>query len=155
MSVILGIDIGGSGIKGAPVDTATGKLAAERHRIPTPEGAHPDAVKDVVAELVRHFEYAGPVGITFPGIVQHGHTLSAANVDTAWIGLDADALFTQATGCAVTVINDADAAGLAEARFGAGVGVPGEVLLLTFGTGIGSALIYNGVLVPNTEFGHL
>ncbi len=155
MSVILGIDIGGSGIKGAPVDTATGKLVAERHRIPTPEGAHPDAVKDVVVELVRHFGHAGPVGITFPGIVQHGHTLSAANVDKAWIGLDADTLFTEATGRDVTVINDADAAGLAEARFGAGAGVPGEVLLLTFGTGIGSALIYDGVLVPNTEFGHL
>lgn len=155
MSVILGIDIGGSGIKGAPVDTASGKLLAERHRIPTPEGAHPDAVKAVVAQLVQHFGHAGPLGITFPGIVQRGKTLSAANVDKSWIGLDADALFTQATGCDVTVINDADAAGLAEAKFGAGAGVPGEVLLLTFGTGIGSALIYNGVLLPNTEFGHL
>ncbi|GBF05662.1 ROK domain-containing protein [Deinococcus aerius] len=155
MSVILGIDIGGSGIKGAPVDTATGKLMAERHRIPTPEGARPDAVKDVVAELVRHFGHQGPVGVTFPGIVQHGKTLSAANVDKGWIGLDADALFTQATGRDVTLINDADAAGLAEARFGAGAGVSGVVMLLTFGTGIGSALIHDGVLVPNTEFGHL
>ncbi|WP_034387241.1 polyphosphate--glucose phosphotransferase [Deinococcus sp. YIM 77859] len=155
MSVILGIDIGGSGIKGAPVDTATGKLVAERYRIPTPEGAAPDAVRDVVAELVRHFGHPGPVGVTFPSIVQHGKTLSAANVDRGWIGLDADALFTRATGRDVTVINDADAAGLAEVRFGAGAGVPGVVLVLTFGTGIGSALIHDGVLVPNTELGHL
>ncbi|WP_216319615.1 polyphosphate--glucose phosphotransferase [Deinococcus aestuarii] len=155
MSVILGIDIGGSGIKGAPVDTDTGRLLAERHRIPTPPGAQPDAVRDVVAELVRHFGHQGPVGVTFPGIVQNGRTLSAANVDKAWIGLDADALFTEATGRDVHLINDADAAGLAEARFGAGAGVSGLVMVLTFGTGIGSALIYNGVLVPNTELGHL
>ncbi|EYB68699.1 ROK domain-containing protein [Deinococcus phoenicis] len=155
MSVILGIDIGGSGIKGAPVDTETGKLVAERYRIPTPEGARPDAVKDVVGELVRHFGHQGPVGVTFPGIVQHGKTLSAANVDQDWIGLDADALFTEATGRDVTLINDADAAGLAEAKFGAGAGVAGVVLTLTFGTGIGSALIHDGVLVPNTELGHL
>lgn len=155
MSVILGIDIGGSGIKGAPVDTLSGKLTAERHRIPTPEGARPDAVKDVVAQLVRHFGHQGPVGVTFPGIVQHGKTLSAANVDKGWIGLDADALFTQATGRDVTLINDADAAGLAEAQFGAGAGVSGVVMVLTFGTGIGSALIHDGVLVPNTELGHL
>ena len=155
MSVILGIDIGGSGIKGAPVDTATGKLVAERHRIPTPEGAKPDDVQAVVAQLVKHFGHGGPVGVTFPGIVQHGKTLSAANVDKDWIGLDADALFTRATGRDVTLINDADAAGLAEARFGAGAGVRGTVLVLTFGTGIGSALIHDGVLVPNTEFGHL
>ncbi|MEF2277765.1 ROK family protein [Deinococcus sp. YIM 134068] len=155
MSVILGIDIGGSGIKGAPVDTATGKLTAERHRIPTPAGAQPDAVKDVVAQLVGHFGHEGPVGVTFPGIVQHGKTLSAANVDQGWIGLDADALFTEATGREVHLINDADAAGLAEARFGAGAGVRGVVMVLTFGTGIGSALIHDGVLVPNTELGHL
>ncbi|GGL70473.1 polyphosphate glucokinase [Deinococcus aerolatus] len=155
MSVILGIDIGGSGIKGAPVDTTTGRLLKERHRIPTPDGAHPDAVGGVVAELARHFGLGGPIGVTFPGIVQHGRTLSAANVDDAWIGLDADALFTEATGQAVHLINDADAAGLAEARFGAGAGVGGTVLVLTFGTGIGSALIHNGILVPNTELGHL
>ncbi len=155
MSVILGIDIGGSGIKGAPVDTASGKLLKERHRIPTPEGAHPDAVRAVVAELAKHFGMDGPIGVTFPGIVQRGRTLSAANVHKDWIGLDADALFTEATGQAVHLINDADAAGLAEARFGAGAGVDGTVLVLTFGTGIGSALIHNGVLVPNTELGHL
>lgn len=155
MSVILGIDIGGSGIKGAPVDTTTGQLTAERHRIPTPEGARPDDVKKVVRQLVEHFNSSGPVGVTFPGIVQHGYTLSAANVDKGWIGLDADGVFTQATGRDIHLINDADAAGLAEAQFGAGRGVQGSVLVLTFGTGIGSALIHNGVLVPNTELGHL
>ncbi len=155
MSVILGIDIGGSGIKGAPVDTQTGKLTAERHRIPTPAGAKAHDVAEVVAELVKHFEHTGPVGVTFPGVVQHGVTLSAANVDKGWIGLDADTLFTHATGQQVTLLNDADAAGLAEARFGAGKGEIGLVLLLTFGTGIGSALMYGGALVPNTELGHL
>ncbi|GGK86446.1 polyphosphate--glucose phosphotransferase [Deinococcus radiotolerans] len=155
MSVILGIDIGGSGIKGAPVDTRTGRLTAERHRIPTPEGAAPGDVKRVVAQLVEHFGLPGPVGVTFPGIVQRGHTLSAANVHPDWIGLDADSLFTDATGHDVHLINDADAAGLAEARFGAGQGETGTVLVLTFGTGIGSALIYGGTLVPNTELGHL
>lgn len=155
MTVILGIDIGGSGIKGAPVDTLTGQLVAERHRIPTPEGAKPADVTRVLKELVGHFQHSGPVGITFPGIVQHGVTLSAANVDKDWIGLDADKLFTEATGCDVHLINDADAAGLAEAKFGAGAGVPGVVMVLTFGTGIGSALINEGVLVPNTELGHL
>lgn len=155
MTVILGIDIGGSGIKGAPVDTGTGQLVGERHRIPTPEGAKPADVTGVVKQLVEHFQHSGPIGITFPGIVQHGVTLSAANVDKGWIGLDADKLFTEATGCDVYLINDADAAGLAEAKFGAGAGVPGVVMVLTFGTGIGSALINNGVLVPNTELGHL
>lgn len=155
MSVILGIDIGGSGIKGALVDTATGQLVGERHRIPTPEGAKPDDVTGVIKQLVAHFGHTGPVGITFPGIVQHGVTLSAANVDKGWVGLDADSLFTKATGCDVYLLNDADAAGLAEAKFGAGVGIRGTVLMLTFGTGIGSALIHEGVLVPNTELGHL
>ncbi|WP_295814818.1 polyphosphate--glucose phosphotransferase [uncultured Deinococcus sp.] len=155
MSVILGIDIGGSGIKGAPVDTTTGQLQTERVRIPTPDGARPEDVRDVVRQLVDHFALPGAVGVTFPGIVQHGHTLSAANVDKGWIGLDADTLFTDATGHDVHLINDADAAGLAEARFGAGAGVPGTVLVLTFGTGIGSALIQDGTLIPNTELGHL
>lgn len=155
MSLILGIDIGGSGIKGAPVDTDTGKLTAERLRVDTPDGAKAPDIAEVVAELVKHFDHAGPVGVTFPGVVQHGHTMSAANVDKGWIGLDADDLFTKATGQQVTLLNDADAAGLAEARFGAGKGEVGSVLLLTFGTGIGSALMYGGVLVPNTELGHL
>ncbi|MVN86118.1 ROK family protein [Deinococcus sp. HMF7620] len=155
MSVTLGIDIGGSGIKGAPVDTLTGQLVGERRRIPTPEGAAPADVKAVVAELVRGFGLPGPVGVTFPGIVQRGRTLSAANVHKDWIGLDADTLLSEAVGQEVHLLNDADAAGLAEARFGAGAGQDGTVMVLTFGTGIGSALIHNGVLVPNTELGHL
>lgn len=155
MTTILGIDIGGSGIKGAPVDTKTGQLMGERHRIETPAGAAPKDVKGVVKELVEHFGLEGPIGITFPGIVQHGKTLSAANVDTGWIGLDAQKLFAETTGRDVAILNDADAAGLAEVQFGAGKGVSGTVMVLTFGTGIGSALIHNGVLVPNTELGHL
>lgn len=155
MSTILGIDIGGSGIKGALVDTQTGVLVAERYRIPTPEGAKPDDVSAVLRQMVDHFGHRGEVGITFPGIVQHGTVWSAANVDKGWVGLDAAELFTQVTGCQTFLLNDADAAGLAEAQLGAGQGVGGTVLLLTFGTGIGSALMYNGVLVPNTELGHL
>jgi polyphosphate glucokinase len=152
---VLGIDIGGSGIKGNLVDPATGGLTSERHKVLTPQPSKPEAVASVVAEMVEHFGYRGPVGITFPAIVRHGVTLSAANVDAAWIGTDADALFTERTGLPVTVLNDADAAGLAEMVHGAGRGRGGVVLLLTFGTGIGSALFNDGRLVPNTELGHL
>lgn len=152
---VLGIDIGGSGIKGAPVDVERGALLSERQRIPTPEGAKPSDVAKVVAELVRHFDWQGEVGCTFPAIVRGGVTLSAANVDQGWIGLNAAKLLAEATGRPVAVLNDADAAGLAEARYGAGEGVGGVVMLLTFGTGIGSGLINSGVLVPNTELGHL
>ncbi|GII83626.1 polyphosphate glucokinase [Sphaerisporangium siamense] len=151
----LGIDIGGSGIKGAPVDTATGTLLAERCRIPTPSPSAPGAVAEVVRRIVEHFSWTGPVGVTFPGVVVDGVTRTAANVDHAWIGTDARALFTEASGLGVVVLNDADAAGVAEATFGAGRGHEGLVLMLTFGTGIGSALIMNGALIPNTEFGHL
>ena len=151
----LGIDIGGSGIKGAPVDVDAGALTAERLRIETPQPATPEAVTDTVAELVAHFAWTGPIGVTFPGIVRHGVISSAANVDPAWIGVDADDRFGAAVGCPVTVLNDADAAGIAEVAFGAGKGVAGVVLLLTFGTGIGSALFVDGRLVPNTELGHL
>ncbi|WP_424950838.1 polyphosphate--glucose phosphotransferase [Deinococcus sp.] len=156
-SGVLGIDIGGSGIKGAPVNLSTGELLTERVRIPTPEGAKPGDVAAVVAQLAAQFPETGggPIGVTFPGIVRGGLTLSAANVDKGWIGLDADALFTRAAGRPVTLLNDADAAGVAEARYGAGAGVKGVVMLLTFGTGIGSALMNGGVLVPNTELGHL
>ncbi|MEZ5232995.1 MAG: ROK family protein [Acidimicrobiales bacterium] len=153
--VVLGIDIGGSGIKAAPVDPATGRLLAERHRIPTPQPSAPEAVAGVVAALCDHFDWTGPVGCTFPGVVKAGRTRTAANVDDAWIDLDAAGLFSERTGRPVTVMNDADAAGLAEARFGAGAGRLGVVLVLTLGTGIGSALIHDGVLVPNTELGHL
>ena len=154
--MILGIDIGGSGIKGAPVDVKTGELIAERHRIPTPQPATPKAVAKVVTELGKHFAWEGkPIGCTFPAIVKKGYTLSAANVDKKWIGTDADSLFEKKTGSSVTVLNDADAAGLAEMKFGAGKDVDGVVMMLTFGTGIGSALFLDGKLVPNTELGHM
>jgi polyphosphate glucokinase len=155
MVQVLGIDIGGSGIKAAPVDVATGTLKAERQKIATPQPAKPDAVADVVSQLVRAFEWTGPAGITFPGVVTDGHIQTAANLDPDWIGIDAARLFGKAAGLAVTVVNDADAAGIAEMRFGAGAGQRGTVLMLTFGTGIGSALFTEGQLVPNTEFGHI
>ena len=151
----LGIDIGGTGIKGAPVDVAAGKLLADRKKIPTPRPAVPDAVAEVVAELVKSFDWSGPIGITFPGVVADGVTRTAANLDPAWAGMDARALFAKAAGSPVHVLNDADAAGVAEMTFGAGVGEHGTVLMLTFGTGIGSALFIDGRLVPNTEFGHV
>jgi polyphosphate glucokinase len=151
----LGIDIGGSGIKGAPVDVATGQLLAPRQKIPTPRPARPNAIADVVKQLTTSFSWSGPVGITFPGVVMDGVTKTAANLDPAWLGTNAGALFGKATGAQVRVLNDADAAGVAEMTFGAGVGEKGTVLMLTFGTGIGSALFTDGVLVPNTEFGHI
>jgi polyphosphate glucokinase len=151
----LGIDIGGSGIKAAPVDIATGKLLAARQKIATPRPAIPEGVADVVKELATSFSWSGPVGITFPGVVTDGVTRTAANLDPAWIGLDAASLFAKAAGNPVRVLNDADAAGVAEMTFGAGVGELGTVLMLTFGTGIGSALFTQGTLVPNTEFGHI
>ena len=155
MTQVLGIDIGGTGIKGAPVDTTTGELAADRFRIETPHPATPKAVATVVAELAAHFEWKQVSGATFPAVMKDGVAQTAANVDEAWIGTDASKLFTDAIGSPVTVVNDADAAGVAEMEFGAGQGVTGVVLMVTLGTGIGSALFYDGVLVPNTEFGHL
>lgn len=153
-----GIDIGGSGIKGAPVDLVEGRFAAERSRIPTPQPSAPDAVADVVARIVDGFgDAAGehPIGVTFPAVIQHGVARTAANVDKAWIGTDVDALLTERLGRQVHVVNDADAAGLAEARFGAARDVSGVVIVSTLGTGIGSALLVDGTLVPNTELGHL
>ncbi|MEU7852952.1 polyphosphate--glucose phosphotransferase [Nonomuraea sp. NPDC049141] len=147
---VLGIDIGGSGIKGAPVDTASGQLTQERLRIPTPQPAKPQGVSEVVVEIVKHFGWTGPIGVTFPGVVLNGVIMTAANVHHSWIGVDATKLFDGAT-----VLNDADAAGIAEMRFGEGRGREGTVIMLTFGTGIGSAVFVDGVLVPNTEFGHL
>ncbi len=152
---ILGIDIGGSGIKGAPVDTETGQLTAERFRLPTPQPATPKAVSTVVAAVARHFDWRAPIGITFPAVVQNGVTLSAANVSKKWIGAPARQLLADATGCPVVVLNDADAAGIAEITFGAGKDRRGTVMLLTLGTGIGSVIFVDGVLVPNTELGHL
>ncbi len=150
-----GVDIGGSGIKGAPVDLRVGSLDDERLRIPTPQPSAPNAVADVVGLVVEHFGWTGPLGVTLPSVVKQGRAHTAANVDVAWIGTDAADLFHRRTGLPVVVLNDADAAGLAEMRFGAGRGCAGVVVLLTFGTGIGSALFLEGELVPNTEFGHL
>ena len=156
MDLPFGIDFGGSGIKGAPVDLEAGDFAAERERIATPKPATPQAVAEVMTELLAHFpESSGPVGVTVPGVVRHGVVSSAANIDESWIGTDADALITEATGRDVHVVNDADAAGLAEVRFGAAKGRSGLVLVTTLGTGIGSALVQDGVLVPNSELGHL
>src|SRR5215831_2496933 len=151
----LGIDIGGSGMKAAPVDVATGKFVTDRLKIATPRPAVPDALADVVKQLTTSFTWSGPVGITFPGVVTDGVTRTAANLDRKWIGVDAAALFGRATGSQVRVLNDADAAGVAEMTFGAGLDQKGTVLMLTFGTGIGSALFTGGLLVPNTEFGHI
>ena len=150
-----GIDIGGTGIKGAPVDIATGKLTEDRLRIPTPQPARPHAVADVVREVLDHFGWTGPFGCTFPAVVQHGVVRTAANVHHSWIGTDAAALFRERTGRTAVVVNDADAAGQAEVEFGAAKGRRGTVLVVTLGTGIGSALLHDGVLVPNTELGHL
>ncbi|MCX5073599.1 polyphosphate--glucose phosphotransferase [Streptomyces sp. NPDC060334] len=153
---IFGVDIGGSGIKGAPVDLERGELAQERHKELTPQPATPDGVADRVVDVVRHFDWKGPVGVTFPGVVTGGVTRTAANMDKAWIGVDTAALLSERLdGQAVTVLNDADAAGVAEMTYGAGKGVSGTVILLTLGTGIGSALFTDGRLVPNTELGHL
>lgn len=154
------MDIGGSGIKGAPVDLERGDLAAERYKVLTPHPATPQAVAAGVKQVVEHFGWSGPVGATFPGVVTGGTTRTAANVDKGWIDTDAGALLTEelggeAGGSPVTVLNDADAAGLAEMRYGAGRGRRGTVILLTFGTGIGSAVFTDGRLVPNTELGHL
>ncbi|MCB9451620.1 MAG: ROK family protein [Anaerolineaceae bacterium] len=154
----LGIDIGGSGIKGAVVDTETGEIVEERFRIPTPQPSLPEDVAIVLKEIVNHFDWHGPVGVTFPAIIKNGVAYSAANVDPSWIGTDAAMLFQRHTGCPgcpMLVINDADAAGIAEMTFGAGRGRSGVVIILTLGTGIGSAIFVNGHLLPNSELGHL
>jgi polyphosphate glucokinase len=152
---ILGIDIGGSGIKGAPVDVETGRLRRERYKVLTPEGAEPEDVSKVVQELVDHFQWTGPVGFTFPGPVRRGVVLGAANVSKRWVGVNADNEFTDLLGLPSTVVNDADAAGVAEIAHGAGKGLHGTVVMLTFGTGVGSAIFTDGQLLTNTEFGHL
>src|SRR5919198_3443334 len=152
---ILGIDVGGSGIKGAPVDTDAGQLLAERGRIKTPKGAEPEPMAQIVNQIAGFFNWSGSIGIGFPAPIKAGVAMMAANISPKWIGLNADDLFTKVTGCDCTMINDADAAGLAEMKFGAGRGQPGTVILLTLGTGIGSAIFYRGNLLPNTEFGHL
>ncbi|MFL7791351.1 MAG: polyphosphate--glucose phosphotransferase [Anaerolineae bacterium] len=151
----LGIDIGGTGIKGALVEIDTGELMTERYRLLTPDPSTPQKVAATVAEIVRHFAWHGPVGCGFPAVVKHGIVHTAANVSDKWIGTDAETLLGQATQCPVTMINDADAAGLAEMRFGAGRDQDGIVLLITLGTGIGTAIFVSGHLLPNTEMGHI
>ncbi len=153
----IGIDFGGSGIKAAPVDLETGEFSADRERIDTPKKSSPEAVADVMAELLERFEgHESAVGVTIPGVVRkNGEVASAANIDKSWIGTDADDLLGERLGRTVRVINDADAAGLAEARYGVAKGREGLVIITTLGTGIGSALLYDGVLVPNTELGHI
>ena len=151
-----GIDVGGSGVKGGVVDLDTGQLIGERFKLSTPQPATPDAVAGTIAEVVAHFGWDGPLGVTYPGVVADGIVRTAANVDKAWIGVNAKEVIGAALdGQQITVLNDADAAGLAEEKFGAGRDNTGVIVLLTFGTGIGSAVIHNGVLLPNTEFGHL
>lgn len=152
---MFGVDIGGTGIKGAPVDLDRGDLAQERLKIPTPVPATPQAVIDGVQEVVAAFGWRGPLGVTFPGVVVDGVTRTAANVDAGWVGLDARKLIGERLGLPVVVLNDADAAGIAEMTYGAGRGRGGTVIVLTLGTGIGSAVFVDGHLVPNTELGHL
>jgi polyphosphate glucokinase len=155
-TVVLGVDVGGSGIKAAPVDTIKGELLAERHRIETPQPATPAAVVGTVADLAKHFQWTGPIGVGFPGVIKAGEVFTAANIDKKWIGHNAEKSIAEATGSKhVQVMNDADVAGMAEMRFGAGRSESGLVLMVTLGTGIGTALFINGVLVPNTELGHI
>ncbi len=153
--ITLGIDIGGTGIKGAPVDTEKGALLEERFRVLTPQPATPKAVADCVAEVVQKFNWDGRVGCGFPAVVKSGVVMTAANIDSSWIGTNSKTLFEKVSRCKINVINDADAAGLAEMRFGAGQGETGVVLMVTLGTGIGTALFVNGILFPNTELGHI
>ena len=152
---ILGIDVGGSGIKGAIVDTTKGELITERHRIVTPQPATPDAVINVIVQIVNHFDWHGPIGCGFPAAVVNEITKTAANIDNSWIGVNASAQIEKATGCPTHLVNDVDAAAFAEMNFGAGVGETGTVFMAAFGTGIGTAIFRKGQLIPNTELGHI
>ncbi|MFK5957756.1 MAG: ROK family protein [Lutibacter sp.] len=152
---ILGIDIGGTGIKGALVDIKTGKLTTNKHRIPTPNPATPESVASTIQELVNHFNWKGLVGCGFPTPLQHGKCLTGGNLHEDWKNTQVDTLFKAKTGNDFSVVNDADAAGLAEINFGAGKDVKGTVIMITLGTGIGSGLFLDGKLIPNTEFGHV
>lgn len=151
---VLGIDVGGSGIKGAIVDTKTGELVTERFRLDTPQPADPDVVAETVKKVVEHIGWEGPIGCGFPAVVREGFVKTASNISKKWINVSAAELFSEVTGCPVKVMNDADVAGIAEMTFGAGKGVAGSVVMITIGTGLGSALFRNGILFPNTEFGH-
>ena len=152
---ILGIDIGGSGIKGAIVDTKSGKLLTNRYRIPTPQPSTPEAVAEVLKKITKHFKWEGPIGVGFPGVIQQGYARTAANVDKSWIDKNLNKLFSKKTGCKVHVVNDADAAGMAEMKFGEGKKEKGVVLLVTVGTGLGTVMFTNGTLIPNLELGHI
>ena len=152
---ILGIDVGASGIKGAIVDITTGELISERFRVATPQPSKTKAVAKAFATVVDHFKWRGSIGVGFPSIIKKGHAHTAANIDGSWIGTDVQTLFSEASNCPVVVCNDADAAGIAEVKFGAGKGRDGLLLLITVGSGLGSALLMNGELIPNTEFGHI
>jgi len=155
LNKILGIDIGGSGVKGAIVDTKKGELISDRFRVPTPQPSTPGAVADVIKEITEHFKWEGPVGIGYPGVIQHGIARTAHNVDDSWIDQDLNRLFSETTGCKVHVVNDADAAGMAEMKFGEGKGFKGVVILVTVGTGLGTVMFTDGKLVPNLELGHI
>ena len=153
---VLGIDFGGSGIKGALVNEETGEIITDRYRLPTPEGAKPEDVAEVVRKIAQHFDWKGRIGVGLPGVVLHGVVYTAANIDSSWIGVNAETLFTKVSGCPSYVVNDADAAGVAEMSYGIGKeNRAGVVLFLTIGTGIGSAFFIDGKLLPNTELGHL
>ena len=154
-NLVLGIDIGGSGIKGAIVNVKKGEMVTERHRIETPENSTPEAVVGIIEQITKHFEWKGPVGVGFPGVIQHGVVKTAANVDSGWIDVNLENLLEQRTGCRSVVLNDADAAGMAEMRYGAGQKNDGVVIMLTVGTGIGCALFTKGKLTPNCEWGHI
>lgn len=155
MASVLGIDVGGSGIKGAVVDTETGELESDRERIATPQPSTPERVAEVVAEIAGRFDSHGPIGVSFPTVVIRGRSTTAGNIDQSWRGVQTDALLADATGRPVTVLNDADAAGVAEMRLGAGRGLSGMVVMITIGTGLGSGVFYDGVLVPNIELGRI
>lgn len=152
---VLGIDIGGTGIKGALVNTHTGEMLTERYRLLTPKPAKPKPMVAIMTEIAKHFNWQGPVGCGYPGVVKDGVTYTAANVHKKWVGFNLKQALQELTGCEVAVLNDADAAGLAEMRFGAGQGHQGVVLIITLGTGIGTALFVGGRLVPNLELGHI
>jgi len=157
MTLAVGIDIGGTGIKGALVDLASGSLVSDRIKRPTPPGGSPEAIVQATVEILAELDAPAdaPVGVCFPAIVLEGRTMSAANVSDEWIGLDAESLFERSLGHDIHFVNDADAAGVAEARYGAAAGVDGLVIMTTLGTGIGSAFLFDGALIPNTELGHL
>lgn len=153
---IMGIDVGGSGIKGVPVNIETGEFEGERFRLATPEGAKPNDVAKTIAEVVKHFNYSGPVGVGFPAVIRGGVAYTAANIDESWIGTEGEKLLSKATGCEVYMLNDADAAGIAEMKFGVGRQFPkGVIMMITIGTGLGTAIFVDGKLVPNTELGHI